>query len=192
VSPRHTTEVMVLLVALAGCGGDVGIGPGAEPPNHSGFYRGVQTNPAATCAPASLPLPAASDSTLYLPPIALDAVTFEGWGRVTHEGSRLTIVFSDSLGRDPAPPIAGVIEPNGSFTQSRAIVLGREGPREGGHQFVVEQRQTGQGKFERVGGETRWSSTGIFTYRFRDGSATGPVFTTCTRPFTWTATRTSS
>ena len=184
-----------LLLCCAGCAGDGSdvTGAGTSPTDFSGFYRGVQVNPGGSCSPTPLPAATTSDTSQYLPAGVLAAETFEGWGRVTQSGSALTFVFSDSLGRNPAPLIAGVIQPDGSFTQSRSLVLGREALREGGHQFVIEQRQTAVGKFERADGGLRWTSAGIFTYRFHDGgSVTGPVFTTCTRTFTWIATRVAS
>jgi hypothetical protein len=187
------------LLAAAAQGADAQA-PSAAYDGHelSGFYAGMQASPAATCAPRPLPPPiAAADPTEYVPGHALVAESRAGWSRVrvarsrtSVSGSDLTIVASDSLERDAAPPIAGTVRPDGRFTQRRAIPMGLEGgPREGGRRFFVEQQVSGDGRFERTVGEPGMRVTGAFALVFREGSADGRVFTTCTRPFTLTATR---
>jgi hypothetical protein len=181
-----------LALALTACGASTDPDDQSSTANFSGLYRGTQVDPAGSCEPRALPAPLSLDTTRYLSPEALRARTTGALGRVGHVGSTLTLVFSDTLGGATEPPIAGTVQADGSFTQTRTLLLGREGPRVGTDGFYIEQRQTAQGRFERVGTETRWSSAGAFTYDFHDGSPTGTVYARCTRPFTWTATRIGS
>jgi hypothetical protein len=161
----------------------------------AGFYRAVQVDAAATCTPEPLPSPAPNvpgDTSAYFPSRDLAADSGAFWVRVMQSGATMTLVPSDSLGRDAAPPITGLLQPDGSFTTSRSLAFGPEGgPRQGGRRFFVVQEANGQGKFEHTGDGVRWTASGVFTHRFHVDSATGAVFTTCARPFTASGTRVS-
>ena len=149
----------------------------------SGFYRARQVNAAPTCSPRALPAPInRADSASYAIP-ALGS--FPMWAHVTLIDSSVTIIPSDSLQRDAAPPIKGNRQRDGSYSTHRNLVFGPEpGPREGGRRLVVEVETRGHPRFERSGTETRWQANGVFTYRYHIDSATGPIYTICRHSYT--------
>ena len=154
----------------------------------SGFYRAKQVNAAPTCSPR--PLPASrnrADTANYVSPTAS---SFGFWAQVTLADSSVTIIPSDSLGKDPAPPITGHLQSDGSYMTLRKLVLGPEpAPRQRGPRLVVEAEVRGRPHFERSGTEARWRASGVFTYRYHADSATGPLYTTCRHSYTVTGTR---
>lgn len=190
----HATVARRACAALiiVSCGGDTTAPHAtAATTTFAGFYRAIQENSAGACIPVPLPAPMLADTIQYVSPQTLAAESIRVGLRVTHLGENLTVVPSDTIGRDPAPPFQGSIRPDGAFTIARTLQLGLEGPREGGRRFHVEQYASVQGRFEHVQGLTRHDATGIFVYRFREGGSSGAVFTTCSRPFRARALRVS-
>jgi hypothetical protein len=167
---------------------------GRRPLNVTGLYRALQINRGGSCAPRQLPRPipsAPADTLGYFPtptPVA-DSVPF--WVRVTQTASAMSWTPSqDSLGTTSMPSVTGTIRPDGSFTNGRVVPMGLEaGPREGGVRLFGTQDGRAQGRFEDAGGMMRLSGSGTLTFRFNEGSENGAVYTTCTVPFTMSATR---
>ncbi len=167
---------------------------GRPPLNVTGLYRALQINQGGSCAPRQLPRPtpsALADTLGYFPtpsPVA-DSVRF--WVRVTQTATTMSWAPSqDSLGTASAPSVEGTLRPDGSFTNSRAIPMGLEaGPREGGVRLFGTQDGRAEGRFEGADGMMRLSASGTLVFRYNEGSENGLVYTTCTIPFTMSATR---
>lgn len=190
--PRRASGLIFACVLLFGLTWLIGCGDGgtSPAPNFSGTYQGSQTNEATACSPQALPAPATQDPTQY--------VQFGSPGTgdlllvVQHTGSQLTV--SPELNEQGQPiskfDFTGTIAADGSFTVSRSLVIGLEGPREGGYLFQVVQQAAVSGTFVESGGQTQMDAAGTFTTAFREKSITSAVFTTCSSPFTSTTTRT--
>jgi hypothetical protein len=180
--------LLLALAATLGCGSDGGTGT-IPTGDFAGTYQATQTNDEVACTPEALPAPELNDPAQYVQ--YGDVTGGDPRMLVRQAGSRLTVSAElDDQGRPvPGLDFTGSIAADGSFTLSRNIAVGFEGPRAGGHTFYVAQQASITGRFETGAGEPRMTASGTFTDVFRDGGASGPVFTTCTLPFTTTATR---
>lgn len=178
--------LIATIAGVNGCGDDSGTGPSA---NFSGTYQGTETNQPTTCSPEDLPAPFLQDPSQYFQPGGLE--TFDLVLIISHEGSDLTVSPEQDEQGQPVHEFdfTGAIEDDGSHTVTRTLDLGLEGPREDGHQFYLEAQDRVDGDFVQSGGETRNEAAGTFTVIFHEGTRTGPVFTTCSTPFTATTVR---
>jgi hypothetical protein len=185
---RDTGAVIFTAIAgVNGCGDDNGTGPA---PNFSGTYEGTQTNQPTTCSPQNLPAPTSQDPSQYFQPGGLE--TFDLVLIIRHEGSALTVSPEQDEQGQPLHEFdfTGSIAADGSHTVTRSLDIGLEGPREGGHQFYLEQQDEASGIFVQSGGELRNEAEGTFNVIFHEGDRTGPVFTTCSTSFVATTVRT--
>jgi hypothetical protein len=182
--------LLLALLAPFGCGGDGTTGT-VPPRDFSGTYQATQTNQAVACSPNALPAPELDDPSQYVQ--YGDAAGGDPGMLVRQSGSRLTVSAElDEQGRPlPGLDFVGTVAADGSFALARSLSMGAEGPRAGGHTFYVTQQASIAGHFEVVAGQAQMSAAGTFTDVFRDEGTSGPVFTTCTLPFTTTATRVS-
>ena len=178
------------MLAPLGCGGDGGTGTNPEH-NYSGTYQATQSNEAVACAPNELPAPELDDPSQYVQ--YGDDAGGDPSMIVRQSGSQLTV--SAELDEQGRPVLGldfvGTVAADGSFTLTRNVAMGSEGPRAGGHIFYVTQHASITGHFEMVAGQPQMNAAGTFADTFRDGGSSGAVFTTCTLPFTTTATRVS-
>lgn len=170
-------------------------GRGRPLPTVAGLYRALQVSQGGSCAPRQLPRPTPNtlaDTLGYFPAPAAAADSVRFWIRVSQTASGMSWTPSqDSLGTTSVASIPGTIRPDGTFTNGGAVVpMGLEaGPREGGLRLFGTQSGTAQGRFDDAGGTVRLSGTGALTFRFIEGSENGAVYTTCTIPFTLSASR---
>lgn len=152
---------------------------GAEPsqlPDVAGLYQLLEQVGAVTCTPER---PPAGGGT-----VILDAFTANEQVRVLQQGSQLTVI-------DPAFPNAPFL--TGSIDLQGNIALGhiddfQEQPRTGNRIFFVNL--TSQQDLQRVDNGARLVGSGSYVNIFREGSATAPVFATCSRTSTIVITRT--
>jgi len=167
-----------LTLALLGCAASGQREAKVAPVDFSGEYETTQTDQVAVCSPQPLPTPLSQDSAITFP----DTVTnYEPFlVRIQQHDSQLTGTALDIKQRQPlGGEFTGKIEDDGSFTLTRNL---REvdGQREGGHRFFIEQQFNVSGKFQQAAGTARLTASGNVRYVFREGSHSGPVFTTCT------------
>ena len=157
-----------------------------------GFYHFTQISRPDSCAPQPLPRPApataATDDEYFAASARTD--TLVAGLRVTRTDSGLTFVASDTLGGNAGPPFTVEIRPDGGYSTRRSLPAEPEGgPRRGGRRFFVEQQQRAEGRFEPGDGTPRFAAEGEFAHVFREDSASGAIFTTCTRRYTVSGTR---
>jgi hypothetical protein len=141
-----------------------------------------------SCLPSALPSALATDSTQYVSmpsPVASSIVHFQ----VAQDGTTIRMVPLAPNGReDSLLAMSGTIDLTDGISATRGTAPVRtEGPRGGGHTFTVAESMSDTSDFlvsinsanGTISGATVLSF-GSRTYAFRDGGATGPVFTTCT------------
>ena len=176
-------SAVLLLAASAACGGkddggggglDLGTGPG-EFPKVQGYFQRNESVAAVTCTPQNPP--AGGD-------IAMGAYQLSEPVGFTQSGSKVSIVL---LNYPNNPPDTGTVEMSGKVT------LGFQFPRKEtalrqGRQFYVDV--SGSFVLNRSPDGTRLAGTGSYQNVLREGSATAPVFATCSRTSTIELTRT--
>ena len=167
-----------LTLALLGCAASSQREAKLAPVDFSGEYETTQTDQVAVCSPQPLPTPLSQDSAITFP---RNVTNYEPFlVRVQQDDSRLSATPLDIKQRQPlGGEFTGKIEEDGSFTvtrNSREV----EGQREGGHRFFVEDQHNASGKFQQAAGTARITWLGNVRLQFREGSHSGPVFTTCT------------
>jgi hypothetical protein len=167
-----------LTLALLGCAASGQREAKVAPVDFSGEYEATQTDQVAVCSPQPLPTPLSPDSAITFP---RNVTNYEPFLiRVQQDGSRLSATPLDIKQRQPlGGEFTGRIEEDGSFTTTRNY-REVEGPREGGHRFYMEQQFNSSGKFQQAAGTARITFSSNVSYQFREGSHSGPVFTTCT------------
>ena len=156
--------------------------------NFSGEYETTQTDQVAMCSPQPLPAPLSQDSAITFPRTVTHYEPF--LIRVQQDGSRLSATPLDMQRKSLGGEFTGKIEKEGSFTLTRNH-REIEGEREGGHRFFVEQQFEVDGKFQEAAGLARVTVSGNVRYLFREGSHSGPLFTTCTLANSASGTRRS-
>ena len=166
-----------LTLALLGCAASGQREAKVAPVDFSGEYEATQTDQVAVCSPQPLPTPLSPDSAITF---SRSDTTYEPFLiRVQQDGSRLSATPLDISGNPSGGEFTGRIEEDGSFTTTRNF-REVEGQREGGHRFFVEQQFNSSGKFQQAAGTARVTFSSNVRYQFREGSHSGPVFTTCT------------
>ena len=172
---------VLLLAAAAACGSkddgggfDLGTGPG-EFPKVQGYFQRNESVAAVTCAPDQPP--AGGD-------IAMGSYTLSEPVGFTQSGSKVSIVL---LNYPNNTPDTGTVDMTGKvslgFQFSRKEAALRQG-----RQFYVDV--SGSFALDRSTDGTRLSGTGTYKNVLHEGSATAPVFTTCSRTSTIELTRT--
>jgi hypothetical protein len=167
-----------LTLALLGCAASGQREAKVAPVDFSGEYEATQTDQVAVCSPQPLPTPLSPDSAIIFP---RNVTNYEPFLiRVQQDDSRLSATPLDIKQRQPlGGEFTGTIEEDGSFTVTRNF-RDVEGQREGGRRFFVEQQFNASGKFQQAAGTARVTFSSNVRYQFREGSHSGPVFTTCT------------
>jgi hypothetical protein len=167
-----------LTLALLGCAASGQREAKVAPVDFSGEYEATQTDQVAVCSPQPLPTPLSPDSAATF---ARDVTNYEPFlVRFQQDDSRLSGTPLDIKQRQPlGKEFTGRVEKDGSFTLSRNL-REVEGQREGGHRFFVEQQFNVSGKFQQAADAARFTASGNVRFIFREGSHSGPVFTTCT------------
>lgn len=173
----------VALLAIASCSETT------APPlsDLSGVWSILGRSGQASCSPSPLPAPIESDTNLYvqLPP---PSESLTGQFRLSQNGGELAMTRIDAQGHPQSEfTLTGSIDTWGGSSQSSGSwPLRVEGPREGGHLFQVSESVVDKSHFFRdvllpngaLGNAGRMSTINR-TFVFRDGGASGPVFTTC-------------
>jgi hypothetical protein len=176
------TGFMVCAIFASACGGD---STGAPVVDVSGLYRTTfQQNP-STCDPPS----AAGE----LEPVLFtgEPLTFEGVYRVEQQGDRITtagIALNGQNIEGTSTPAAGTIDPDGSYRVEAVAPLSELAL--GSRTFFDQPGSVVTGRFDLTADPITVSSTSVGTQVFREGSATAPVFATCTGTAIGTAVRT--
>jgi hypothetical protein len=183
VSARRLSAVL-LLAAAAACGGkdddgggggfDLGTGPG-EFPKVQGYFQRNESVAAATCAPVSAP--SGGDIAMGSYPLS-EPVAF------TQSGSKVSIVLVNYPNNTPD---TGTVDMSGRVTLGFQFTRKETALREG-RQFYVDV--SGSFVLDRATDGTRLVGTGSYQNVLHEGSATAPVFTTCSRTSTISLTRT--
>jgi len=178
-SARVIGRRSVLAFALAlgpsafvlGCGGD---STGPDVPNVAGRYQRSDVFAATTCTPQRPP-PGGT--------VILDAFSLSATVRIEQTGSRLTMTYPDFPGNAPD---TGSVDRNGKVTFGFTVNF-QEDPREGNRLFFVDL--TASHELQRVDSGARFAGSGSYVNIFHEGSATAPVFATCSRTVTTTFAR---
>jgi hypothetical protein len=186
-SPAHRATAGLLLVLAAACGGggdggvgggggsiDLGTGP-AEFPKVQGYFTRNESVAALTCSPVNPP--AGGDIAPGAYPLS-EPVAF------TQSGSKVSIVLINYPGD---PPDTGTVDMSGKVTLGFKLSNKEKALREG-RQFYVDI--TGSFALTRSADGTQLLGTGSYENVLREGSATAPVFTTCSRTSTIQMNRT--
>ena len=174
----QTVAGMLFALTAAGCGEDLTAPP---PADVSGLYQGMIVTEPATCTPASafdLLEPALGDRDF---PIRL---------RVEDLGNQIRLTVLEITGAtfvgDSA--VVGSFDPDGTVRLERPE--GTEQITLGGRTLIEQPAGSSTGKFERTADPITFNLDGTVTQVFRDGSASGPVFATCTQSQSITGMRT--
>jgi hypothetical protein len=157
-----------------GGGIDLGTGP-AEFPKVQGYFTRNESVAALTCAPQ--PAPSGGD-------IATGSYQLSEPVAFTQSGSKVSIVLVNYPANTPD---TGTVDMSGKVTLGFQFTRKETALREG-RQFYVDV--SGSFALDRATDGTRLSGTGSYKNVLHEGSATAPVFTTCTRTSTIELTRT--
>jgi hypothetical protein len=187
-SARHLlAAVPFILVSACGIlregdtatpGGDTSTGPGAFP-SVVGSYQRTDDVAAISCSPQTPP--AGGD-------IAIDAYTLVEPVKTTQSGSKVSLSYLN-FPADPAD--TGTIDMAGKVKMGFKLIGVRESKlRAGSRQFYVDV--TGSYELDRLNNGDQLKGTGTFLDVFHEGSATAPVYATCTRTYTIDMTKTGS
>jgi len=180
-SARRLSAVLLLATAAA-CGGkdgdgggfDLGTGPG-EFPKVQGYFTRNESVAAVTCAPQAAP--AGGD-------IAMGSYSLSEPVGFTQSGSKVSIVL---LNYPSNTPDTGTVDMTGKVTLGFQFSR-KEAALRQGRQFYVDV--SGTFALNRSTDGTRLTGTGSYQNVLHEGSATAPVFTTCSRTSTIELTRT--
>ena len=175
-APTRTLAAILLLAAASACKGkesgggglDLGTGPG-EFPKVQGYFTRNEAVGALTCAPVDPP-PGGDIATGSYP--LSEPVGF------TQSGSKVSIVL---LNYPSDPPDTGTVDMTGKVALGFKLSMKEQNLR-AGRQFYVDV--SGSFVLNRSADGTQLTGTGSYENVLREGSATAPVFTTCTRTST--------
>lgn len=157
-----------------GTGFDLGTGP-AEFPKVQGYFTRNESVAAATCAPTAAP--SGGD-------IAMNAYQLSEPIGFSQSGSKVSIQL---LNYPSNPPDTGTVEMSGKVTLGFQFTRKETALRQG-KQYYVDV--SGSFVLNRASDGNSLSGTGSYTNVLHEGSATAPVFTTCSRTSTLQLTRT--
>ena len=184
-TPARTLAVGLLLALSAACGSrddggggggiDLGTGPG-EFPKVQGYFLRNEAVGAVTCTPQDPP--AGGD-------IATGAYSLSEPVGFTQSGSKVSIILVNYPGD---PPDTGTVDMTGKVTLGFKLSMQEKNLRAGNRQFYVDV--TGSFLLQRSPDGTKLTGTGSYSNQLREGSATAPVYATCTRTSTIELTRT--
>jgi hypothetical protein len=167
------------LLAL-GCGSD---STAPTPPDVSGFYDVVDVAALANCDPAS---------ALDVLEVALSSGTFHIKLRVDQQGGQLTFTELEFEGQNVEDQhISSAATIDGSGTAHIDTERDDQFSILGAATYFEHLTSSAAGRFDPATHPTTFSFTGTSTHVYRTGSATGPVFATCTQSETDTGTRIS-
>jgi hypothetical protein len=170
---RHLPLALVLALAVA-CGGkdstgtaaiDLGTGPG-EFPKVQGYFTRNENVAAVTCDPQSPP--AGGD-------IAMGSYSLSEPIAFTQSGSKVSVVLINYPGD---PPDTGTVDMTGKVTLGFKLSIKEKNLRQN-RQFYADV--TGSFVLNRAPDGNTLTGTGSYVNVLREGSATAPVFTTCSR-----------
>jgi hypothetical protein len=179
---RHLPLALFLALAVA-CGGkestgtgaiDLGTGPG-EFPKVQGYFTRNENVAAVTCSPSNPP--AGGD-------IAMGSYSLSEPIAFTQSGSKVSVVLVNYPGD---PPDTGTVDMAGKVTLGFKFSIKEKSLREN-RQFYADV--TGSFVLNRAADGNSLSGTGSYTNVLREGSATAPVYTTCSRTSSVQLTRT--
>ena len=181
-APARRLAVILLLGFASACKGDdegggsidLGTGPGEFPKVQGYFTRSEQVG-ALSCAPQQPP--AGGDIATGSYPLS-EPVGF------TQSGSKVSIVL---LNYPSDPPDTGTVDMTGKVTLGFKLSMKENALRQG-RQFYVDV--TGAFVLNRAADGNQLAGTGTYENVLREGSATAPAFTTCTRTSTIQMVRT--
>ena len=173
--PRRIAHSLIALLALGCGGGDNQVTAVDTTPNVTGRYQAITNLAAVTCTPQS---PPAGGGTVIFTAFS-DTVLI----RILQSGARLTLTY---------PEFPGSSADTGQVAQDGTVTYGyketfREEPRAGNRTFFVDL--TASQVLRRPENTTRLTGTGSYVNVFHEGSATAPVFATCSRTSTVELTR---
>jgi hypothetical protein len=171
-----------LLALAAACGSkddggggfDLGTGP-AEFPKVQGYFTRNESVNAATCAPTAPPT--GGD-------IAMGSYQLSEPIGFSQSGSKVSIAL---LNYPNNPPDTGTVDMTGKVTLGFQFTRKETALREG-RQFYVDV--SGSFVLDRAPDGNTLTVTGSYKNVLHDGSASAPVYTTCSRTSTLTLTRT--
>jgi hypothetical protein len=153
---------------------DLGTGPG-EFPKVQGYFLRNEAVGAVTC---TTPNPPAGGD------IATGSYTLSEPVGFTQSGSKVSIVL---INYPSDPPDTGTVDMTGKVTLGFKLSMKEKNLRSG-RQFYVDV--TGSFVLNRAPDGNKLTGTGAYENLLREGSATAPVFATCTRTSTIELTRT--
>lgn len=145
-------------------------------PDVSGFYTRVEVDPAASCTPTAPP----TGGT-----VILGDFTDSQPIKLYQNGTRLTLAYVNT---PQLPADTGRVDLAGKIVLGIQGIGMKENLREG-RQFYVDL--TGSAQLTPSQSGTEYTGTGDYTYVFHEGSASAPVYATCTRTVSFDFTKTS-
>lgn len=157
-----------------GTGFDLGTGP-AEFPKVQGYFTRNESVAAATCSPQAAP--SGGD-------IAMNSYQLSEPIGFSQSGSKVSIQL---LNYPSTPPDTGTVEMSGKVTLGFQFTRKETALRQG-RQFYVDV--SGSFVLNRASDGNSLSGTGSYQNVLHEGSATAPVYTTCSRTSTLALTRT--
>ena len=182
-APARRIGAALLFGLAVACGGkdggdggpiDLGTGPG-EFPKVQGYFTRNEAVGAVTCTPQNPP--AGGD-------IATGAYTLSEPVGFTQSGSKVSIVLVNYPGEVPD---TGTVDMTGKVTLGFKFSIKENALRQG-RQFYADI--TGSFVLNRAADGNTLTGTGSYENVLREGSATAPVFTTCSRTSTVQLVRT--
>lgn len=179
---RRALTGLVVLASLTACSAS---STGPQVISKSGRYVVVWTRSAATCSPAALPAPASADTTQYAR-VSPATSTLQSTLDAEDDTSTISFVAVGGTG-NPTLAVAGPVAQGTDIAFLTRSATQMEGPRAGGHSFFVVESGVDSTRFVHLietppgrNVEINFGGMGTGTSTFRDGGATGPIFTICT------------
>jgi hypothetical protein len=191
---RRAVIWLAILAAVTGCSGS---STGPQTISKSGRYVVVWTRSAAVCSPVALPAPAEADTTQYVR-VSQSMLTLQSTLDARDDDSTISFAAVAGTGSNPTLAVAGPVAASTDVALLTRSATQMEGPRAGGHSFYVAESGVDSTRFihlvETPPGrsvEISFTGTGSGTSTFRDGGASGPIFTTCAFSETVTGSKVS-
>lgn len=161
-----------------------------------GVYTLSLTRARAICSPLALPDAIVADTSQYASIPTVQSASIAKI-RVQLDGTKITIAPLGAQGQIMTSFSAtGTIDSNGRSETMRIGTPRLESLRQGGHTFYVTESELTSTYFMKLpqlppgnGVDVQESSAGTQTFTFRDGGATGAIFTTCAISFSSSGAR---
>lgn len=156
-------------------------------------YASSFSRSASSCFPEPLPAPSGTNASLYAQVPTTGAITPVSF-RIEQSGNAISLLPTVPSSLPNALPMTGTFDSTARTAIVTRTAVKTEAPRAGNHTFFVTETGTDSAFFTVLNAtgptgsaQVTMSAHGTDTFVFREGSAAGAIFTTCTLTETVTA-----